>query len=79
MKFETELTLQPLESTYKGAPYYEQVLILEGTYAVALVHQDLFWPGGRKNLPSDQFDIHDALSEGTTLLKVKVTFETIDE
>ena len=81
---EKEFILKPLVSGYstfsidKDKPYYEQVLIYEQDYPVAMVHGDLFWPGQRKSNPEMLFDIHDALYAGRTI-KVRVKFTLIDE
>ena len=81
---EKEFTLKPLVSGYSKVvepvkkPYYEQVVIYEGDYPVAMVHGDLFWPGQRKTTPENQYDIHDAVYAGHTI-KVRVKFTIIDE
>jgi hypothetical protein len=84
MSLEKEFTLKPLVSGYSqaiapvGKPYYEQVVIYEGDYPVAMVHGDLFWPGQRTDKPEELFAIHDAVYAGHNV-KVKVTFTIIDE
>jgi len=81
---EKEFTLKPLISGYsnlgrnKGNPYREQVLMYEEDYPFAMIHIDLFWPGRKEGTPEEKYVIHDALSKGESV-KVKVTFETIDE
>ena len=83
MKIEKEFTLKSLVSGYStiarpGKPYYEQVLMYEGDYPFAMVHVDMFWPGRKEGTPQEKYAIHDALSKGKRV-KVKVTFELIDE
>jgi hypothetical protein len=80
-KFETEWKLVPLISgSYtgrfklreKGDPYYEQILLYEGEYPFAVIHMDTFYHSIQDN------HIHDLLNQGKQL-KVKVTFEVINE
>ena len=84
MTIEKEFTLKPLISGYSkhivpaGKPYYEQIVMHDGDYPFAMVHQDLFWPGQRGRNPKELYAIHDALNEGRTI-KVRVRFDIIEE
>ena len=85
--FETEWRIQPLISGKtttdfinrpKGTFYYEQVLLYEnlssesGEWPFAIIHMDTFW-----NRHKDG-EIYDSIKNGNDI-KVKVTFELIDE
>ena len=87
MTIEKEFTLKPLVSGHSmtsfpgkenGRLYYEQILMYDEEWPLALVHIDTFWPGRREGNPTKLYAIHDALNEGRTV-KVRVRFDIIDE
>jgi len=84
---EKEITLKPLISGYtqtefadkpKGTPYYEQILVKDEDYPIAMVHIDIFWPGRRDNTPKEKYDIYDTLLSGQEL-KIIATFKSASE
>lgn len=74
---EVEWTLHPVSTTSKyGTPmnrkekiYYEQIIIKQDDYPIALTHIDTFWA------PNYDTTIHDRLTNGekvTVLVKISV-------
>jgi hypothetical protein len=81
MTFEAEWKLKPLISGYSkiefpdkkiGTPYYEQILLCDGDYPIALFHVDTFWTRHGKD------EIYTALNQGNDVT-IKVRLDVVME